>query len=86
MTNEPYTGECKDCYQHVLSPECDGHGICVGEPCPHGKPLEQKNEPTTGELIHQMKNVHRGTGGYDLVSYATKVHSASKAKSARSNG
>ena len=25
------------------------------------------NEPTTGELIHQMKNVHRGTGGYDLV-------------------
>lgn len=56
-TSEPYTGECKDCYQHVLSPECDGHGIRVGEPCPYGKPMEKQtiNEPTTGEIVEAIR-------------------------------
>ena len=56
-TSEPYTGECKDCYQHVLSPECDGHGIRVGEPCPYGKPMEKQttNEPTTKEIVATLR-------------------------------
>lgn len=56
-TNEPYTGECKDCYQHVLSPECDGHGIRAGEPCPHGKPMEKMNtnEPTTELVTYECR-------------------------------